>query len=386
MSTAIKHGANNILYSPTIERPIWNRDGEKIGVETISAHTNRLTILEPSLYRRITALFWTVTNNMWVSLGSLIGASLGVRLKNEDTDQVDAAPQMTGIPINSAINRLRSQTKLGTAAIDEYCQYLAQEHNAQYIPNCVIDLTLKDVATFPEATHQNLIIPVVLKGWPIDHIVSIYITRNKDEATIEFYDSKGLTIGDRLNHPLANSAQMTLGRLVAELADRYCSDLTEDQITVKENTTKHQWDSHNCGVYVCRYFDARLRGTDTSAIYAEQINYNHTFAWRTEIIHDLMPTFKAKVKERAALNVQDFEEFDMQDIPEDPNEDFLQHPIFDEVNRFNQGGIVLPDDDDEETEVIEKQPAPSSYRQIGESIGLRTAKIYTDLVDVSLKE
>lgn len=318
MSTAIKCGPDNsILYSPTVERPKRNSYGEEIGEEAIPTYANRLTVLEPSLYRRITALFWTITHDMWVSLGSLIGASLGVRLENNDTDKVDEAPHMQGQDIHSALNSLRYQTKVNTSTVDQYCQYLAKEHGAQYIPNCIQGGVTTNVADFPEASHNKIVIPVVLKDWPVDHIVAVYITRDTEGATIEFYDSKGLTIADRLNQTLANNSQMTLGRLVAELTDRYCGDLREDQITVEENTTKQQWDSHNCGVFVCHYFDARLRGQGIREIYADRPNYNHTFVWRTEMFNDLMPIFNARVQAIASRKDMEPEELDM------PEEDAL---------------------------------------------------------------
>lgn len=189
----------------------------------------------------------------------------------------------------------------------------------QYIPNCLIKEGIStDIETFPKADeHTNILfIPVVLKEFGRDHIVCVCIKYLDDKnATIEFYDSKGLTLADRATESLVNNSDMTLSKLVAQLADHYCGDRA---VTIEQNTTKHQEDSHNCGIYVCHYFKERIDGTTATDIRENQtMGYEQTFIWREEMINDLMDTFEA-----AFLQAEEIE-----DRADDPvlehSEDFL---------------------------------------------------------------
>jgi hypothetical protein len=265
---------------------------------------------------------------MW---NSVIGTPIRARLPYDERERlkentnyinrsIEQTPTIKGSPINSTIQRLRVQTELNSPAVDTYCRYLATHPGVQYVPNCLIREGIStDIETFPKADENTntLLIPLVLKEFGRDHIVCLYIKYLDDKtAVIEFYDSKGLTLADRANETLANNPDMTLGKLVAQVADHYCGDR---EVTIEQNTTKHQEDSHNCGVYVCHYFKERIEGTPAPEIRANQrMGYDQTFIWREEMINDLMDTFQV-----ALLKAEDVEERPADPILEQSDDDFL---------------------------------------------------------------
>ena len=101
-----------------------------------------------------------------------------------------------------------------------------------------------------EETEDKLIaIPVVLKGRFRNHIVAVFVNRINNQ--IEFYDSKGLTSQDRKGESLLATEKLDLPKLLEELRQKYGAT------TIVENTHKHQYDVHNCGVFVCDYFRRR---------------------------------------------------------------------------------------------------------------------------------
>ena len=168
---------------------------------------------------------------------------------------------------HGAIAQLQANKPLGDRSVQTYCQTLVQQYNAKgNYPNQVqtIDafLMLTGSRTFPPNWQTTLIdsdkllIPIVLKGTFRDHIVAVLYDRRAN--TLEYYDPKGLTIEDRSSAYLANKTggRLMLSKAIAEILLQYGNNRTQ----IKENTAKHQWDSHNCGVYVGDYFARRLAG------------------------------------------------------------------------------------------------------------------------------
>ncbi len=121
-------------------------------------------------------------------------------------------------------------------------------------------LDLKDAPEMGNPETATLVaVPVVLKGFGKDHIVAFLV--DKTNSTIEYYDSKGLTLSDRGNVPLYTVAQeKRLWEILRELAKEYnCSALLE-------NTNKHQWDFYNCGVFVSDFYTRRVGGESFSSL------------------------------------------------------------------------------------------------------------------------
>ncbi len=143
--------------------------------------------------------------------------------------------------INGAVSELNQMRCLGILTMNACGKLLEKENDDVLYIGDGLHTNLSDFV-FPKNIEQKRIcIPFVLKGRIRNHVVAIYIdlTANK----VEYYDPKGLTINDR-NDPRLNQL---LKRVWEKFGD----------YTLVENTQKHQYDCHNCGVYVLSYFYRR---------------------------------------------------------------------------------------------------------------------------------
>ncbi len=100
----------------------------------------------------------------------------------------------------------------------------------------------------------HVCIPITLIGRIISHSVAIFIDR--PNSKIEYYDPLGLTINDQ-NDPFLRS-------VLQEIGEKYTG------YELIENTRKHQYDRHNCGIYVLDYFDRRLKGESAEDVFANR--------------------------------------------------------------------------------------------------------------------
>lgn len=111
-------------------------------------------------------------------------------------------------------------------------------------------------------SNEKVIIPVVLRGWPRDHIV-VMLYDNKDQR-LEFYDSQGRVLKDHQSDKVVNTSEsLTLLMVV----DRLNQILHFRE--VYENQSHHQEDGYNCGIYVLDYILRRLNGETAEAISAK---------------------------------------------------------------------------------------------------------------------
>lgn len=380
------------------KEPLGKEHYEVTGEKENAFANKELIVLNPSLFRRISDLFWTVVHDMWMSAGGLLGAILpgclkfhisadcATHLENPNLKQLSEGSQ-----IYSAVERLNTQKQANSSIVHEYCAYLekAYPNSAQYIPHFVQKCAANRELPKRKDGCDKLLIPIVLKGFPCEHIVALCISYDEDgDATLEFYDSKGLTIADRFDQRLANEPDMTLGKLIAILTSQYCPDLrASSKIHVKENTKKHQWDSHNCGIYVSSFFEKRLMGASPEMIYDLESSYKKTATMRQEMIPNLLP----RLWDEAAANAmqepdipypEDEADKEIQKVLGPP----LEHPILDEVAGFKEGVMVLSEAEDEASKASKKPSIKSPYRQIGEGLepSPLEAYIYTDLEDVPL--
>ncbi len=198
--------------------------------------------VDASLLRRIRHVVLKVLCDMWVSAFSLFG-KVTTEYKREDA-------AFRGL--KNTFDRLSHTRCLGTSAVSAYGRYLERQNpQLQFVESKVGGD--RDLPNLQEQKTQ-IAIPVVLKGCLRDHIVSIFVDTVSNR--IEYYDSKGLTIQDR-NDPMLN-------HVLLEVLEKYGNKET----SVIENREKHQYDSHNCGVYVLDYFYRRT-SESTESIFAK---------------------------------------------------------------------------------------------------------------------
>jgi hypothetical protein len=204
----------------------------------------------PSTYRKMRHVASKIFHDAFVSLFSFRKANVTSatykkieRMKRNDSNLYNTIAAirdnktLTGIKLLPYCERLN--VEYGTQTIQGYAQQGMDPHN------------------LPEATSDKILIPIVLKGLVRNHIVAVFFDRETN--TLEYYDPKGLSIEDRHSEYLLNTAggRITLNEAIENIKQKYGKE--EEYIVTHENTHKHQWDSHNCGVYVCDFFRRRLQ-------------------------------------------------------------------------------------------------------------------------------
>lgn len=175
--------------------------------------------VDSSLLRKIRHIVCKVLIDFWVSVASYF---MYVATDN----QLDTP----------GIKQLIQTRALQSAAVVEYGQYLESQNPAlQFVTQQMFGLVLPNL----QPNKNDVAIPVILKGCVRDHIVMVFVDRRSN--VLEYYDSKGLTIQDR-NDP-------ELNEVLQQALEKYGDANTR----LIENTEKHQYDSHNCGVYILDY-------------------------------------------------------------------------------------------------------------------------------------
>lgn len=125
-----------------------------------------------------------------------------------------------------------------------------------------------------------LIIPVTFSGesvWERNHIAVILIKDN----CVEYYDAKGIVSEHK---PLAEGS----GTLRDVL--EFCKENFTKEGHIMENPYTHQFDAHNCGVFVCRHLHDRLiTNTSMGTMSPEAPTLSEVEDFRKEIIKTAYP-------------------------------------------------------------------------------------------------
>jgi len=211
-----------------------------------------IKIEEPSLRRKTRNILYKVFHDCWASLWRYFHrVPIDSRIeskKNYPKFQFTYIPQV--IPV------LRKERTLDTLSVSTYGDKLVSQFTqSNFISTYLIPPGRKtpELPQIPEG-NLKLMIPVVIKGTLRDHIIAVFFDRRQN--TIEIYDPKGLTVMDRMDERPVSDPNTTMPQLIRKIIETYGNSST----TVIENTVKHQYDSHNCGVYTCDYFTRRLKG------------------------------------------------------------------------------------------------------------------------------
>jgi len=110
--------------------------------------------------------------------------------------------------------------------------------------NVALDLSYITAEEHPEVAEDAIIaVPIVLEGYFRDHIVNLII--NTKENRMEFFDSKGQKLGDRI-HDKVWAKNITLAQVVAQVWDRY-KPHGQEEVLIFSNTKVHQYNGYDCG-------------------------------------------------------------------------------------------------------------------------------------------
>lgn len=164
------------------------------------------------------------------------------------------------------LSHLKKHENLGSSVFTAFKESLEAEKNSFHM-----DTSFVIGSNYPKekAEQTKIAIPVILKT-SINHIVTFFY--DKESQTLEYYDSKGLTIMDRKNthliFPLKDKEILTLNDLFIHLKEKY------QPTSFKENIVREQKDIYNCGVFVLSYYLNKIQGHKESPkdSYLEQIN------------------------------------------------------------------------------------------------------------------
>jgi len=228
-----------------------------------SASQGRLPPLrEPSYVRILKDKVAGIAICLIRSLQSIFGSkpSIDIRSYSEHKDY-------------PAIFSLKKAKLIGNATVLSYLQKLE---------NLEIDTSLLLGQVLPCEELRNWVaIPIILKGLFRDHIVTILV--NRETKTIEFYDSKGLTIKDQGSRKLRfpSKSLTTLEEHVNQIWKNFGADASW---TFKENTTRHQTDAYNCGIYVSNFIQRRLHGESFEAIQRNGLTFEEACGSAREIM------------------------------------------------------------------------------------------------------
>ncbi len=165
----------------------------------------------------------------------------------------------------------------------------------------------KDFSNLPDKTKLEkikfLLIPVVVgrgdgilqriaksMGCSGEHVVSFLI--DFETYTIEYYDPKGLTCEDRKGQSLRSDPKHDLPHFLNYINQKY----GEGSFTVSQNTIKNQKDLHNCGVYLCNYYERRLvQGESSSSIFETYLTSEEANRYRGEIFKQISSLSKEPI-------------------------------------------------------------------------------------------
>ena len=186
-------------------------------------------------------------------------------------------------PITPGIHHLRVTRMLGSSAIQEYGEYLESEYNT-------ISIDKRFCLPMPKSNDLQALLPKRedikkdLQAFPVQigkHIVCVMV--NFTNQQIEYYDPQGLSVLDRADSRMA-SLPFTLKDFVDAVIEKYGFEHKK----VLENTTIHQRDCHNCGVYVLDFIERRAKGYTFEKIIANGKNFSEVNQkLRAQMIHNL---------------------------------------------------------------------------------------------------
>jgi hypothetical protein len=208
----------------------------------------------------------TILADIWLSLAAIFYRNIPIE---------KAKISVLSSTTSAAIERLSNHQRLSNYNLSEVKKIVEKKHPEfkvylEYV--APTSATSLDAIRMEEDT--KIAIPFVLTGFD-DHIVTaLYDNKTK---TLEFFNSSGLTVNDTPDR-LVLMQGLGLRAFMDQLKDRFHPE------RVIENTTKAQYDTYNCGLYVSDFILRRADGEDFQHISDHPLSAFETTTKRTEMI------------------------------------------------------------------------------------------------------
>lgn len=148
-----------------------------------------------------------------------------------------------------ALCQLSWKRNVDPAPVQEYVTHCLKD-KVDLVPNFIFKISTSDLPDKKKLDKPFIFIPVELEGRVRNHIVALVF--DKVANRIEFYDPKGFTIKERSNWVHCDDHLKLI-----DVFQRVALEYGNRKTTLWENTRKHQYDSHNCGIYVLDYIERR---------------------------------------------------------------------------------------------------------------------------------
>lgn len=247
--------------------------------DSLASSRPQMRFEDSSFVRRVTELAVTLLCGLWRTIGSYF---CKIELDSGLNQAILESQKLHEGNGCGAIKELKTLKQVGPATVQTLCDELQYKHpnKIQVASNFLYNRSTPEL---PEDEGKDyVLVPVVVLS-TIDHIVAVIYDKSKNR--IEVFDSKGLACKDRTNDVRCNRKGVKLSDVVRMVAQTYGDANT----TLVENTEKHQYDAHNCGIYVADYFKRRVEGHSHEAIVASPLSYSEANASRRiEIIRSLV--------------------------------------------------------------------------------------------------
>lgn len=284
--------------------------------------SGRVQLVDSSFFRRISRLFSKIFNlwtNCYYKPYKLTPEQLTIKTRCEiDINQKQALKRLSkpGVLSNAAFERVFKGAKLQVGeektTLEDKVEYY---EDLLSLTGGMIDYTDESAVleALPNPDSKPIAIPFVIKGHLRDHIVTFVI--DPKSQSIEFYDSYGLSIKDQANRKVDKADHLTVMQLYGFISKKYPGYKTV------ENTTRHQKDLYNCGVYVLDYIYRRAQGESVKDIHdngknflgIEQVKKSFFQAYLDSQTEDTLPALPSskEVRDEGITLEDDFDVIDL---------------------------------------------------------------------------
>ena len=258
--------------------------------ETTPLRAHRPDFMPANCGRTFYCGLTTILADIWLSLAAFFKANIPTPKGVTELSQVT----------QTAILRLSQHQRLGYENISAI-KKIVENDNFKVFSDYVAYMghRLEEIEMNPDT---KVAIPFILTG--MDNHIVVALFDNKTQ-TLEFFNSSGTTVLDTPDRQVQQTDQ-SLRQFMQGLVDHF------NPKVIQENTSKAQFDTYNCGLYVSDFILRRAAGEEFSHICDHPLSAFETTARRTDMIGQILKdTPKAEMAIGAATTRSSSDEFEM---------------------------------------------------------------------------